>query len=163
MRLDGYDLDKLCPLHEFKIARCLLETGDIQRLFAVMDFAKYTEQSSCRLAALLPNADADGGVARFMADNVDLRRWLGLELIIVSMNAEHGPLLIIDGNHRAIAHHRLHRTIEGVAAFVCEHPRVNDWNRMPSAARVRPAFRPIKSESEARIVGHRVTTLSDDD
>lgn len=132
--LGGYHMDRCCPLAEFQLLRCVLELDDIERLFVLNDFAKFTA-GSCRLKSVLSDAASNQRVAAFSNGRVDLRKAPNLELLIVSANADDGPLLIIDGNHRAIWQYLAYSSIHAVPAFICVHSRINEWGYMPIAAR----------------------------
>jgi len=133
-RLGGYDLDKYCPLSEFKAFRVCLERVDADRLYLLSQFAEYTKAQTCKLLDALPETASNPRVATFIS-RIDLRSAVKLELVIISVNARRGPLVIIDGNHRAIAHWLTHKCIHGVPAYVCEHPNVNQWPFLPQSAR----------------------------
>lgn len=138
VRLGGYGMDQHCPLGEFTCFRALLEHIDVDRLYALNDFAALTEGRTCRLRDALPSAASERRVASF--DTIDLRVCAGLELEIVSTEAKAGPLIIIDGNHRSISQYLRCRTIAGVPAYVCVHSNILRWPYVPPRAHPQPSI-----------------------
>lgn len=133
--LGGYKMDICCPVAEFKLMRCVLELDDIHRLFVLAEFSKHTN-GECMVKAATAETIGNPRVASFAKDMVDLRKTAGLDLLIVSADASRSPLLIIDGNHRAIWQYLTYQSIHGVPAFVCSHPRINDWGYVPKVAKM---------------------------
>jgi hypothetical protein len=134
--LGSYHLDKHCPLEEFAIHRVRLEADDCNRLFMLGEFAKYSKDRSGRLHDVQTlDERAEKKIASLIASSVDLRSRDNLELVIVSADAQTGSLVIIDGNHRAIAQYRIFGHTVDVPSFVCIHPNVNQWPFVPLLAR----------------------------
>jgi hypothetical protein len=135
INLGGYHMDRCCPLPEFRTFKVALDSDDIDRLFILWDFAQYTAGHTCQLKDVLPLAESEGRVAPFIRDAVDLRTRHDRAIQIVS-DAETGrPLVVIDGNHRAIAQYLMYRTVHDVPAFLCIHPKIGEWSGMPPSAR----------------------------
>jgi hypothetical protein len=140
VRLGGYRMDECCPTSEFKCCRVRLEHGDLDRLFVLGDFAKYTKGKSCRLQDVTQDAEKLEKVASFMhgdgrRGSVDLCSATGLELLIVCRELQDAPLIIYDGCHRAIAQYLKYRSMSGVPAYVCVHPAIDLWGYVPPQAR----------------------------
>jgi hypothetical protein len=131
--LGGYNMN--CPIGEFRICRVRLETVDRNRLYllGIDDFRPWTNGGTWKLADINDIADTDERTAAFF--DLDLRLADNLEPVIVTVDIAAGPLIIIDGNHRAAAQHRRFGHLDGVAAYVCEHARINRWGFVPCGAR----------------------------
>jgi hypothetical protein len=132
----GYDMDKHCPLDECALHRVRLEAADRERVFLLPDFRKLTAGHSCRLRDVLKEAGSNPRVAAFSNPKVDLRTATNLELVVVSIATDGSPLIIIDGNHRAIAQYLEYGHLDDVPAYLCIHPHINRWGHVPIAARV---------------------------
>jgi|GEM_PF-5789963 len=131
--------------------RVLLEPEDADRLVMWFEFKKYTPGESCRVVdvseALLAQdvrgqkrvkSHMDGDSARGFLPT-DLRAARELELVAVSTGSPSDFLLLIDGNHRAIAQQLKAYGFAGVPAFVVSHP---DMWRWPYASPVRKLLTP---------------------
>lgn len=135
-RLGGYGMGTHCPLDQIRCNRVVLESGDLDRLFVLQDFAAQTHNKTCRLRDVMPGAVNLNRVASFTTACVDLRTHAGLELVLVSHGWDGTPLIAIDGNHRMIAHYITQCSVDGVPAFVGVHPAMNRWPYIPPLARM---------------------------
>jgi hypothetical protein len=138
VRLGGYHMDVICPTKAFQLFRATLDESDLGRLLllGIPEFAVCTVRGSWRMADLLPNAAIVPRVASFIKDKVELPSRADLALLIVAADAHSGPIIIIDGNHRAMAHYATHKSIQGIPAFVCTHAKIRGWSFVPPSARV---------------------------
>lgn len=138
VRLGGYHMDRVSPTAEFQLFRVTLVDADLGRLFllGITEFGVCTAGESWRVPDLLPAAALLPRVAPFVRDKIDLPARPDRALLIVSPDPHTGPLVITDGNHRAMAYYSMHRSVQGVPAFVCVHPKIRGWNFMPPPARV---------------------------
>lgn len=137
VRLGGYHMDLVSATSEFQLFRATLEDVDLGRLFllGLDEFAVCTGGKSCRMPDLLPVAALLPRVAPFIRDRIDLPARPDRALLIVSPDPHAGPLVLTDGNHRAMAYFSMHKSMQGVPAFVCVHPRIRGWNFLPPLAR----------------------------
>lgn len=134
IRLGGYDMDKVCPNEDFRILRVLLQDSDLDRLFVLGMYHEVTKDGSCLLKDTLPVALSKDRVASFKRDNIDLRTSSQLAPLMVA-RTEKGPLTLYDGNNRMLWQRLTHGSIEGIAAFVSIHPKINLWKYIPSQAK----------------------------
>ena len=134
-RLGGYGMDAHCPTNDFRCFRVLLEQGDADRLFVLADFSAQTTAQSCRMRDLVPGAVALPRVASFVTAGVDLRSRTGLELVLVCGALHDTPLIVIDGNHRAIHQFLTQGSMQGVRAYACVHRDISQWPFVPRLAR----------------------------
>ena len=125
------------PPEEFQTERATLEDSDLDRVFAIPEFGRHTTGGSCRIRDIEKSALSDPRVQQFMEPPIDLRIAPKLELLIFAADPETWPLVVVDGNHRLIAHYWNHRSIEGVPVFICSHPKVATWGFCPPTARQR--------------------------
>ena len=137
VRLGGYWMNLLAPLDEMSCHYVTLDHLDAQRMFLLQDFRFCTTNISCRVTDLLPEGQAVAmEAAPHLPDNqLDLRKQRGLELLLVGLSFD-SPLLVIDGNHRTMAHWYRHGSLEGVNAYLGLHPRIIDWEFIPPLFRV---------------------------
>lgn len=124
-----------CQPKEFVVSSVLLEHSDIDRIFLLGSYSKYTKNGSCKLTETLAAIHDDPKVQGFISDVIDLTVNPELAIIIVTTEAECGALVITDGNHRAIAHYLQNQTIDGVPAFVCANPCIGQWEFIPEGAK----------------------------
>lgn len=132
-----YDLHKICPIHEFRIYRAALEADDINRLFMEYgDFLRLTKDGTAMVKDVLPEKVQTGRVLQFTKDQgFDLRSRRDRAILTVSANESGEPLIIYDGNHRAIAQYLTYGTVQDVPIFLSVHPRVSGWGFVPPLAR----------------------------
>lgn len=135
VKLGGYDMDRCCPLSEFKAFNVRLEATDIDRLFLLnCGFAAYTEVQTCKLRDVLL-----GVVSHERVRNVIDRACFPVSpdqaILIVSPDEKYGPLTIYDGNHRAMAQYLTQRSVHDVLAYICVHRRISEWGFVPPLAR----------------------------
>jgi hypothetical protein len=133
-RLCTYDMP--IKLGEVKALRATLDANDLARLFllGIGGFDVLTKDRTWRVADLLPTAWTIDRMKSFVGAKMDLRQRPDLAVVIATANAESGPLVLIDGNHRAMAHFLSHRTVEDLPAFVCEHDGFRQWPYVPPLA-----------------------------
>lgn len=134
-RLDRYDLNRHCPTSEFRCLRVLLEQSDTDRLFLLGCFVERTTGRTCRIRDVELDPANSHRVASFVNAGVDLRSRAGLELVLVCRELYDAPLVIIDGNHRAIAHYLTQGSMQSVPAYVCVHQAISQWGFVPNLAR----------------------------
>ena len=77
---------------------------------------------------MLPKAAQVGRVADFIRDKVDLPARHDLALLIITSDPHIEPLILTDGNHRAMAHYTMQKSIQDIPAFVCVQPKILGWN-----------------------------------
>lgn len=137
VQLGGYRMDRHCSTNEFRCYLAQLERADEDRLFllGLDEFTSQTRGRSCRLQDVLPTASAIQRVSSFVEAGVDLRSRSDLALILVTTNLHSAPLIIIDGNHRAIAQFLVYGTVQGAPTFVCVHQAISQWHFVPRLAR----------------------------
>lgn len=135
-RLGYYHMDCHCPTNEFRCFRVGLEQQDEDNLFllGLTEFVNQTQSQSCRLRDVVRDASSIRRVESFITARLDLRSGIGLELVLVGSDLHGAPLVIIDGNHRAIAQYLTHGSVDGVPAFVCVHPAIRHWPFVPPLA-----------------------------
>lgn len=136
-RLGGYGMDEHCPLAEIVCMHVTLSEYDLERMFVLPDFRKYTRNHSCRLvdvndATLLVAMERQPAGAQ---NELDLTTRNRMELVLVGTDLNQRPLIAVDGNHRLLAHYIRHRSIDGVPAYVGIHPNMYNWPFVPSLAR----------------------------
>lgn len=136
VRLGTHNLDRICETSQFRCCRVQLEWFDSDRLYLLRtpDFVSVTRNQSCRLSDVLPDASAIQRVVSFTSVGIDLRLFPCLALVLVATDLHGVPLIAIDGNHRAIAQFLTHKTVDGVPAFVCIHPGIDQWGYVPPLA-----------------------------
>lgn len=112
---------------------------DARKIVLYWEFERYTSGGTCRLNDLLPPARSLERVRRFLDGDpargfppADLRVLRDKELAIVTNDLQGEFLYVIDGNHRVIAQHFSGRGLQGVAAFVCQHPEMMKWAYVPT-------------------------------
>lgn len=136
-----YDIDKICPIHEFRIYRAVLEAEDIDRLFMEYgDFAPLTKNATALVKDVLPKEAEREKVRQFTKDRLDLRSRPDRAILAVSASERGEPLIIYDGNHRAIAQYLIYQTVHDVPVFLSVHPRVGAWGFVPPLARSRSCW-----------------------
>jgi len=140
--LGGYHMDKYCALGNFRILRGILEATDIERLYLLGQFAPYTNGRTCKLRDVRPEAVAPGQISServgsFLQGKVNLALEKNLDVVIVSPEEVAGPLILIDGNHRSVAHFLSHGGIDGIPAFVCVHRSICRWPYVPENLQTR--------------------------
>jgi hypothetical protein len=138
-RLGSYEMDLSCPIHEIRCFHVLLDSDDTQRLFVLPDFRKHTARCSCRLVDAMPSA-ANVAMERLPPGAIsllDLRVHSGLELVLVATDLSVAPLIIVDGNHRALAHYMRFRNLDRVPAYIGVHPNMHQWRFVPRLARIK--------------------------
>lgn len=131
IRLDRYDLDKCCPMNEFKAHRVRIDPVDIGKLFLPGDFAKYTIGGSSRVEDLLPQAMDDGGIARLLGDGADLSVPTHSPILMVANDIDGDKLFIYDGGHRMSAHFLKYRTSKPIHAYISIHAKIGEWKLFP--------------------------------
>ena len=141
VRLGGYDMQLVSPPSEFRVFKATLADADTPRLFllGITEFAVCTRNQTCRIADLIPeDALRISRVDSFVSGRVDLPSRQDLALLIVAAEFDSGPMIIIDGNHRAMAQYATWQSMEGMPAFLCIHPNIFNWNKfVPNMARVK--------------------------
>jgi hypothetical protein len=137
VRLGGYHMDRHCPTNEFQCYRVQLAKQDEDRVFllGLTEFINLTQGQSCQLRDVVQAASAIPRVVSFIEAGIDLQSRPGLELVVVARELQSAPLVVIDGNHRAIAQFFSQGSVEGVSAFVCVHPAIGQWPFIPPLAR----------------------------
>jgi len=136
VKLGGYDMDRCCPLSEFKAFNVKLEATDIDRLFLLnCGFAAHTRGQTCRLRDVLPGIESHQRV-RNVIDKACFPVSTDQAILIVSADEKCGPLTIYDGNHRAMAQFLMRRTVHDVLAYVCVHRRISEWGFVPPLGRI---------------------------
>ena len=135
VRLDRYDLDKHCPLNEFKAFSVKLEEGDIDRVFLLnCGFAAYTEGGTCKLKDVRPDLLLHD-LVRKIIENACFPVSPDQALLMVSADEKCGPLIVYDANHRAMAQYLTQKSVQDVLAYVCVQGRINEWRFVPPLAR----------------------------
>lgn len=135
VKLGGYGMDRYCPLSEFRAFSVRLEAGDIGRLFLLnCGFAKYTEGQTCKLRDVLPNLMSHERV-RNVVERACFPVSTCQALLIVSADEKCEPLIIYDGNHRAVAQYLTQKSVHDVLAYVCVHCKIKEWGFVPPLAR----------------------------
>ena len=118
--IGGYRMDWYCPLDECIYFRVVLDEADGCRLYLLGDFAPCT-LGTCRPSDLRSErftARTAERVASFARGLVDLRVTPCLLPVAVTADAVGGPIVLIDGNHRAIWQHLTHGGLSGVPVYV---------------------------------------------
>ena len=141
----GYGMDQHCPTAEIEAFQVTLEADDWAKIFLIAQFAKFTIGNTCKVHDIDWHRLGDDSKARINSfieppansrfTPVDLHSSADLALVIVSANAESGSLVVIDGNHRAIAQWHKYGAVSGVHAFLCVHKNINNWAYVPPQAR----------------------------
>lgn len=130
--IGGYNMDIYCPISEFVSFWVMLEEADWDRLFLISQFAQYTHGNTGKVIhARELSEKTESTVALYSS-----MQSVCPALLIVSANIETASLIIIDGNHRAIAQYRKQKGSNIPAAYVCIHPNINKWGYVPKGARV---------------------------
>jgi len=134
--LGGYQMDRCCPLDEFKAFNVRLEASDIDRLFLLnCGFAAFTKGQTCKVADVLPGIVPQERI-RNVADKACFPVSADQAILIVSADEKCGPLIIYDGNHRAMAQYLMRKTVHDVLAYVCVHRNISEWGFVPPLGRI---------------------------
>lgn len=144
-RVGGYGMYTYCPAEGFSFYLGHLEQQDWNRLYLLGEFAKYTDGGTGRVIDISSKkleASTWGRVASFSQPSensnfkpIDLRSAENLALLIVTPDASSGPLVLIDGNHRAISQYLTYGIVSHVPAFLCVHLNIMQWPYVPGHAR----------------------------
>lgn len=134
----------LAPPETFSLRKALIEPDDADKLHLLnCGFAACTQGQSGRLADL--DAELLPPETRQRADSflrpapdsgrrpLDLRAAPQLALLLACADADNGPWVIIDGNHRAIAQQLRHGSLAWVPVFLCIHPAIATWSYVPAS------------------------------
>jgi len=135
IRLGGYTMDEYCPISEIRCFHVRLEAQDTERIFLLNDFGERTKDGSCRLIDLDETAGTIEKVRSLMNSAIDLRICSGLEIIAVCSDVERAAIVVADGNHRAIAQYGTYGSLAYIPAYICIHPKMDDWPHVPQKAR----------------------------
>lgn len=137
VKLGGYHMSDIFPPVEFKAFIATLDVDDLDRLFLLGNFSGVTQDRTCKVkdVVLSPGTSTIEKVEGIIAKGAHSGLATNPEIVMVTTDAQHGPWVITDANHRTIAWHRTRGNIDGVLAFVCEHPLINKWAYVPRAAR----------------------------
>lgn len=153
IRFGSYGMDQTCPNFEIEFHHGVLQSEDTRRIYVLPEFCDHTIASSCRIADALPSA-AEVACERLAPNSrskLDLTAREGLELVLFGLDLESGPLLLIDGNHRAFAHFLRFRSLHGVAAYIGIHSDMLFFKFVPPSVRrmfglpVTPDLIPIRT------------------
>jgi hypothetical protein len=122
--------------------RAHLDHDDIDRIFLWWQFSKHSRDETSKLTSVLPKTALEPRVQSFILGDpsrnlkpLDLQTAVGFELVLLTTNLPTGPLYLIDGNHRAVAHFLQGRSFMNVAAFVLSEPRLLEWANVPDYVR----------------------------
>ncbi len=145
--LGRYGMCTYSPQDEFQLVRANFEPDDWQRLYLIEEFTRHTNGKTGRVIDLnfedlSPTAkarvqsftDPPSGIG---LSPVDLRMHPQLAIIIVTADIHDRALVIIDGNHRAIAQYRNFGPVAGIPAIVCIHGKIEQWPYAPIHSRNR--------------------------
>lgn len=130
-------MDEHCPLAQMVCLHVTLCECDLERMFVLPDFGGHTRNHSCQLVDINDSA-LDVAMERRPAgaqNILDLTTRDQLELVLVGTDLNQRPLIVVDGNHRLLAHYIRHRSIDRVPAYVGIHPNIYNWSFVPSLAR----------------------------
>ena len=135
--IGGYHMDSVCPTDDIRFFHGLLDTNDTSRVFVLPDFQVHTAQNSCRIADALPTAESVAleRQAAGASNSLDLTTREHLELMLVGACLEDLPLIVIDGNHRALAHYMRFGNLDRVPVFIGIHRAMFAWAHVPHLAR----------------------------
>jgi len=130
-KVGGYGMDKYCPVDEFKTYRVQLERQDWERMYLIGEFARFTTGITGRVVDIdtkMLEETTKSRVESFYQPPanspftpIDLRLTADLALVIVSADANSSPLILIDGNHRAIAQYIKFGAVSLIPAFLCQY------------------------------------------
>jgi hypothetical protein len=132
------------PKNEFKCFKVILEKSDIDRLYLIGNFANITKDS-LKVSDLVSKEEVlcdthenrGERVKKIMEGGAQYNKGLDLltdkdfELVLVGQNLIDGPLVLMDGSHRIIAHYLNRGDVDRVHAYVCIHSNVKKWGMHP--------------------------------
>jgi hypothetical protein len=74
---------------------------------------------------------------------LDLLRDKGYEIVFVGEDLNSGPLFMMDGTHKMIAHYLTHgKGLVSVPCYLCIHPKIRSWSWFPVLRSV-PIFKSL--------------------
>ncbi len=140
--LGTYHRCECCPMDGFNDYLVLLDQVNGGRIFLLPDFATHAFGQTYRLQDVLLGAAALARVAQFTSKSIDLLSASKLELLIVTPDINLASLVLVDGNHRAIAHYLTHRGRHNVPAYVSVHRNIGKSSYITRAGRTRVGIFP---------------------
>lgn len=143
------------PVESYTAFRAVLEEDDLNRIFLWFQFKEDTAGMTGKLTDALPESASKKRVKPLIEGDpakgwmpIDLRSALGFEPMLVTNDFIHGPLQVIDGNHRMIAQFITGKGFDHLPVYVCVHPRMMEWPYMIESAhdwfRQSPGFDTIR-------------------
>lgn len=137
VRLGGYHMNLIFPPEEFETSIAVLDDNDLNRLFLLGNFAHLTKGRTCKVKNIVLSSGTSTieKVEGIISQGAHLGLASQPEIVMVTVDAQRGPWVITDANHRTISWFLTHASIHGVLAYVCEHSQINEWGFVPRAAR----------------------------
>ena len=143
VQIGNHCMEDHAPTSEFLYYRVILEQNDIDRIFVLYEpgLANLTLDQTCRLKDIISTACKDKRVEQAISGGssfpkgINLKSDPNMELELVASELYTAPLIIIDGNHRAIAHYTTYGNLHGVPAYVCIHKNISQWKYIPPLAK----------------------------
>ncbi|MCI5144612.1 MAG: hypothetical protein D3923_03585 [Candidatus Electrothrix sp. AR3] len=140
--LGSHGMERYSPLKAFQLYQARLGPQDIDALYLLnCGFTAYTRNESGRLKDLVyewVQAESKKRLDSFNTPSknnpVDLRSTPSLALILVSAQAIDGPWVLIDGNHRAMAHYLRHQDVNDVPVYICVQKNISSWPYFPDTS-----------------------------
>ena len=141
--IGSYGMDLVSPLDEFNSYRIMLTKADCDRLFLLnCGFVEYTHGRTGKVRDIdrdRLSSDSSARVNSFFGPpsqsektQIDLRSSPHLAIVLVCADAACGPIVITDGNHRAIAQYLIYGGLSDIHAYMCVHPKINRWPYVPA-------------------------------
>ena len=123
-------MERIAPIKEGKLSQISLSKDDLSRLYLLKEptFKDFTRTGDFKIENIIPDVCCEKQRVKYWIDrNIDLSINDDWAPVIITNSFDSGKIVIIDGNHRATAHFIQHKSIDGVYAYLFEHPNVNNW------------------------------------
>ncbi|MCI5222273.1 MAG: hypothetical protein D3924_06265, partial [Candidatus Electrothrix sp. AR4] len=142
--LGSHGMDQYCLLDEFRLYKAVLEPEDTDGIYLIdgefvdwtsgktgrvqdVEYEKIPEPTRKRIESFIDPSEQSG------KRPVDLRFLPQFAITVVCAHLD-GPWIIIDGNHRAIAHYQMYGSLTAVPAYVCVHSGIGYWRYIPGSS-----------------------------
>lgn len=140
VRLDLSSMPR--PVDGYTTFRATLDDGDLDRIFLWYEFRKHTKNGTTKLTDALPESAEEQRIRQILKGDeiagwqrINLRAVSNFEPSLLTDDATHGPLCVIDGNHRLVAQLLSGNGFDGVSVYVCIHANMLEWAYVRTAAR----------------------------
>lgn len=139
IRFNNYGMPNCCPKEEIVCYKVILDENDTNRICLVGNFRNVTNNTGRlsdidRLAVLVQETENRGKrVNDFLHGRnegeagIDLIGNNNFAPVLVGIDLNEGPLVLIDGSHRSIAQCIRNGSMQGVPAYICMHPNMINY------------------------------------